>query len=272
VSQDQPIITLNTVDLTNPGQFFACCGLLELAHRLTPGAEVTGGFSASRFDRARFCILSKAVFTLEDLLKKLLQCERKSVDPYRPIMGSNGKPVADVKKTKPILLGEPVSLRLNWWLDELAGKQTAFKLWGAHLTSERLLGDMVNAVSPEALSESGVLQSRVGMTSRIGLDTRSSWNTLDQGFSPNDQTLPVDTYPLAELLGAVGLQTFRPAPVDRGYAYMCWWTPMPTVVARAVASGSVRIEGTTCYRFEVQARGKFKFFSKAMPYERDNND
>jgi CRISPR-associated protein Csx14 len=28
------------VDLTNPGQFFACCGLLELADRLWPGADV----------------------------------------------------------------------------------------------------------------------------------------------------------------------------------------------------------------------------------------
>ena len=27
------------VDPTNPGQFFACCGLLELADRLWPGAE-----------------------------------------------------------------------------------------------------------------------------------------------------------------------------------------------------------------------------------------
>ena len=26
------------VDATNPGQFFACCGLLELAARLRPGA------------------------------------------------------------------------------------------------------------------------------------------------------------------------------------------------------------------------------------------
>ena len=28
------------VKLTNPGQFFACCGLLELADRLWPGALV----------------------------------------------------------------------------------------------------------------------------------------------------------------------------------------------------------------------------------------
>jgi len=28
-----------SVDVTNSGQFFACCGILELAHRLWPGAE-----------------------------------------------------------------------------------------------------------------------------------------------------------------------------------------------------------------------------------------
>ncbi|MBI4454814.1 MAG: hypothetical protein HY644_02830 [Acidobacteria bacterium] len=37
------------VDLTNPGQFFACCGLLELADRLWPGAQAW-------FDRRGFCL------------------------------------------------------------------------------------------------------------------------------------------------------------------------------------------------------------------------
>jgi len=272
VSAAVPNITLNQVDVTNPGQFFACCGLLELAHRLCPGAEVTGGFSAQRFERSRFCIFANAVFTLEDMVKKVLQCERKAVDPYRPIVGSNGKPVADAKKTKPIVFGEPISLRLNWWLDELAGKQTEFKLWGAHLTSEGLITDMVSGVSGVVINDSTVLESRAGMSSRIGLDTRSSWNTLDQGFSPNDQTLPVDTYPLTELLGAVGLQTFRPGRVDGGYVYACWPAAMPAVVARAVTSGGVRLGGTRRYRFEVGARGKFKFFTKATPYERDNDE
>jgi len=32
---------------TNPGQFFACCGLLELADRLWPGAE--GCFENGQF-------------------------------------------------------------------------------------------------------------------------------------------------------------------------------------------------------------------------------
>jgi len=271
MSQPEPNITVN-VDVTNPGQFFACCGLLELAYRLWPDAEVTGGFSAPRFERSRFCVLANAAFKLDGVVKKLLQCERKAVDPYRPIMGSNGKPVADAKKTKPIMLGEPISLRLNWWLDELAGKQTEFKLWGSHLTSEGLISQMVNAVTTDSVADSALLESRTGMSSRIGLDARSSWNTLDEGFSPNDQGLLVDTYPSTELLGAVGLQTFRPIQVDGGYVYTCWPTPMPTIVARAVTSGSVRVEGTTRYRFEIGVRGKLKFFTKATPYERNNNE
>src|SRR5437667_10381600 len=47
MSDRQPNITL-PVDLTNPGQFFACCGLLELADRLWPGAE--GWFADGQFN------------------------------------------------------------------------------------------------------------------------------------------------------------------------------------------------------------------------------
>ena len=35
------------VDVTNPGQFFACCGLLELADRMWSGAE--GWFESAWF-------------------------------------------------------------------------------------------------------------------------------------------------------------------------------------------------------------------------------
>ena len=41
-----PAITLE-VDLTNPGQFLACCGLLELASRLD--GEAVGWFEGTRF-------------------------------------------------------------------------------------------------------------------------------------------------------------------------------------------------------------------------------
>lgn len=271
MNHPEPNITVN-VDVTNPGQFFACCGLLELADRLWPGAEAAGSFTSPRFERSQFCIFGTHPFKTRDLMKELIRSTWSSIDPYRPIMGSNGKPVADAKKTKPVTFGEPVSLRLSWWLDELAGRQTSFKMWGAHQTSEGLIGDMAQAICADEMTDDTVLQSRTGMTGRIGLDTRSSWNTLDEGFSPNDQTLPVDTYPATELLAAIGLETFRPVAMGDGYVYACWAIPMPSLVARAVASGSVNIQGTSRYRFEIGARGKFKFFTKASLLERSTHD
>ena len=256
-------ITVN-VDVTNPGQFFACCGLLELADRLWPGAEVQASFTTPRFGRSLFVILAKATFSSCDIIKALVNCERKSVDPHRPVVGSDGKPVKDAKKIMPVLIGKPVSLRLSWWLDELAGRQSSFKTWSAHKTGEGLIGEMASAICANEITDENVFQRRTGMTSRLGLDTRSSWNTLDVGFSPNDQNLPVDTYPETELLAAIGLETFRPTQSDDGHAYACWSTPIPTIVARAVASGCVNIEGTTRYRFEVAARGKFKYLHQSV--------
>src|ERR1700691_6010645 len=56
---------LDSVDVTNPGQFFACCGLLELADRRWPGAE---GWFGGR----EFCI--ECGGTLKVLLDLLAEC------------------------------------------------------------------------------------------------------------------------------------------------------------------------------------------------------
>jgi CRISPR-associated protein Csb3 len=59
-----------SVDPTNPGQFFACCGLLELADRLWPDSE--GGFEAGGF-----CLWPKATngnASAEELLNQLVGC------------------------------------------------------------------------------------------------------------------------------------------------------------------------------------------------------
>lgn len=260
----KPNISIN-VDVSNPGQFFACCGLLELADRLWKNAGVTASFSPPRFDRSHFRIFAKHPFEVRDIMKALLSSAITSVDSYRSIMGANGKPVKDSKKTKPvlILIKKSVSLRLSWWLDELMGRLTPFKMWGSHQTSGGLITDMVNEICVDEMNDQTVLESRKGMTGRIGFDIRSSWNALDEGFSPNDQNLPVDTYPATELLAAIGLETFRPAPLDNGYTYACWSFPLPTIITHAVVSDSVRIQSMTRYRFDIGIRGKFKFFTKA---------
>src|SRR6266700_1264826 len=57
------------VDPSNPGQFFACCGLLELAARLWPGAE-------GWFEGPEFCVECRG--QLPELLTQLAHSQIKS--------------------------------------------------------------------------------------------------------------------------------------------------------------------------------------------------
>ncbi len=63
MSTEKPNIQI-PVDLTNPGQFFACCGLLELADRLWPGAE-------GWFENENFLIAGSPKCSLQVLFSKI---------------------------------------------------------------------------------------------------------------------------------------------------------------------------------------------------------
>ena len=76
MSDQQPNITI-PVDLTNPGQFFACCGLLELADRLCSSAE--GWFENSEFH-----------LRCEADLRKLLACLILDPPVQRRAYGNQG--------------------------------------------------------------------------------------------------------------------------------------------------------------------------------------
>ena len=69
MNQQHPNITI-PIDLTNPGQFFACCGLLELADRLWPGTE--GWFETAERFLIRNEMLESISFT--QLCSKVMLC------------------------------------------------------------------------------------------------------------------------------------------------------------------------------------------------------
>jgi CRISPR-associated protein Csx14 len=260
------------VDLTNPGQFFACCGLLELADCLRPEADSVGGFELHRFDRATFRIWSNTQFTSQVIVAALLGCHRKAIDPWQSIRGSDGKPTKDAEKTKPILIDAPVNLRLSWWLDELSGTQSEFKTWSANTTSLGLFESTADEVHPTDVTDKTLLTHTVGMTGRFGFDPRSSWDTLNTGYSPNDQGEEVDSYPATELLAAIGLQTFPPLAVNDHYHYTPWEHPLPALAARTASSGAINLSNTRPYRFAVLSRGKFKNFSRAELVPRSTHE
>ena len=100
------------VDLTNPGQFFACCGLLELADRLCPGAQ-------GWFEKHQFCIQ-----TLDQ--SKSLSELIGEVRSMRFEVGDDVENDDDDSEEKTIVV-EPICLQwknrtpaihLDWWSDK----------------------------------------------------------------------------------------------------------------------------------------------------------
>jgi len=131
MSTPAPAISI-PVDVTNPGQFFACCGLLELAHRLWPGA--TGRFIDNHFeiggapDRAS---LLTVIERLQDVglagaltpelkteLDQLEADKRKDKEANRsltPERESRRKELGGLLRSGRVTIGSPFNLEMDWW-------------------------------------------------------------------------------------------------------------------------------------------------------------
>lgn len=245
------------VDVTNPGQFFACCGLFELAFRLT-------GQATARFEGARFQV--DADCTLAQLLDRLSQTQLVQVDS-EDVMSS------------PLRLPDPFTLLIDWWKDEHSGGRE-LKVWAGSMQSVRIAQAMVSALRDpklhtETLFDVGcIVHDPAEPTKKVEpfyFDARRASNahSRDVGFSPNDLDLTTTAFPAVEALCLVGLQRFRPAPRQRRvFEYRTWTTPLPAAVVPPVICGAVPVVGTRTYRFENWFRTgqkKHKAFRPAVP-------
>lgn len=238
------------VDVTNPGQFFACCGLLELAHRLWPGAE--GWFEEEQF----LISTSGSKGTIKQLLRELATARAT------PLTGSNDP------KLPPIHLGLPFDLRIDWWLDDRGNKSIFGKMFSGQKRAlkdvTRLQEALVSTLKEERDSHTAFDWS-VPLKGRFGVDPRAAWEALKVGFSPNEQGMEVATYLVVELLGAVGLQTSPPNTKDSGYVFCTWSVPLPACVGRAAAAGMIPTISGDQFYFELTTRGTYKGFEYATP-------
>ncbi len=248
-----PTITID-VDVANPGQFLACCGLLELASRLDE--EALGWFTTGRFHlRGAAGELFKHVHEVDVI----------------PILDDDGSD----PPSPPVRFDHPFGLVLDWWEDETATR-SGFKTWSGGQTVIGFIDGMRELMRQHGNQNTDLLTrvSAVDKPKPFYFDSRLSRLTaIDMGFSTEKFTASFS--PSVEFLTLVGLQRFRPITVkdrERYYGYHTWEQPLPVRIAAAVAHGlspNLSLQSFT-FPLVVRTGGKYKAFGPAIP-DRSNH-
>jgi CRISPR-associated protein Csb3 len=278
------------IDPTNPGQFFACCGLLELADRMWGGAE--GSFSVSGHE---FTIMSEGGLRSgvpPSLLAQLASCEIASTMSDEQI--SRLKRLLNQKKTtlaaedladkerlsnlwerERIRILEPFNVTIDWWSDDRGGG-SSFKTWAGKQLVRDLVRGMQAAIRRgewSSLSPSEWLQHPTNDGSLplyFDADIGGQSSSIDVGFSMDALDMRSRTRPLLELAAFVGLQRFRPLPSVSGqsYLYFLWTEPLVPILAAIACCGQLPQREARAFEFQLLYRTKYlKSFLPGVPKE-----
>lgn len=271
----EPIRT--NVDPTNPGQFFACCGLLELASRIHRDAQ-------ARFENGQFVLTADVPSVLECLFRCKVEADSaaNAVDDEESD-GSDSEPDDNAHRgrTYPMYLGEPFNLRLDWWTSLDAQKQK-LKTWTAgQRVTDLLLGyykgkekkyipsmrehfeTAVKRFPNDWLRETLPIKTPMSFS----YDSRLSRNNaLDQGYVAKGI---LAFSPAIEVLTLIGLQRFRPLTIKTwsNNLYFTWKEMVPIEIANVVALGLIPAYTDQCFEFPIKPRdseGRFKLFGHAQ--------
>lgn len=287
MSNREPAIRIN-VDMTNPGQFFACCGVLELASRIDP-------HSTARFENGQFLINGDVRSLLEVFFKCRVTADTSVTSTNDDTGDEEDDPADDNNEIDshrgriyPLTLHEPFNLRLDWWTSEGAQKQK-LKTWtagqrvtdlflGYHKKQKRKgktelvpipsmrerFADAVKRFPQDWLREA--LPIEVPMA--FSYDSRLSRNNaLDQGHVGN-RTMAFS--PAIDVLTLVGLQRFRPRMLEvwTRNLYCTWSQPLSVEIAAVTALGLIPQLIDSCFEFPIKPRdsqGRYKLFGHAHP-------
>jgi len=225
---NENIITI-PVDVTNPGQFFACCGLLELADRVYQGAE-------GWFEEDKFCVKlsNHNPIIPEKLFNALINCDVQT--------DRNATDAA----VAPVMLGSPINMRLDWWLKS-NGTPSLFKTWSGNGGSLKSFlkwhKQAENCVSEVADDLSNIFNVKTKVQGSYSFDIRGAWVASEVGFSPNAHSAyqKLMLYPFVEILGAIGLQRCLPCldVKSRVIEFSTWNVPVPPIVAQVAVVGAL---------------------------------
>lgn len=239
-------------DPRNPAQYLAACGLFELA--ANRDQDLTSHWAD---DGLIIDALTEVAF-------------RQVVSDF-----ASSKLTADETWTgedtvQPYVICNPnagIHIYMDWW-ERRDGRSNSFwKCFGGRQKSTDVAKLLIacNVLADQGSPEDLFLLSQP-LTSRLGFDPRSAWNSIDTGFSPNDlgaALKAVPTFVFTELLAAIALQRWPFRPARHSCRYDMWTQPVPLSIARIHA---VLDRNSTLEFFRVKRGQGISCFTYSRPY------
>ncbi len=279
------------VDLTNPGQFFACCGLLEVADRLWPGVE--GWFQGNAF-----CIVSPEVSFVATMqavaesnvantmtpaqIARLSELSNLNKKQRTDTLEQEKKALESLRRELPVVLTGKIGFRIDWFRDEYSGG-SRFKTWAGQQSVLDIAQAMHGGIKPHVEAEATLWTSNrgIGLPFNFDSDLGAQGSALDVGFSfdplAGSETTRIEgtCKPGLELFAFIGLQRFRPREIagHNRFAYVAWPMPLAPSVAACAVSQALPLEDAPIFEFRLLYRTKYlKSFLPAQFYQGDLDD
>ena len=280
------------VDLSNPGQVFACLGFLEAADVLCGNAE--GGFDWNDEADVKFRLSANGgEDPFETVLKFLSHTKTKAVAvaPYdwrpkkEPTKDSKRqtleRELSDQKKSDmfpsaspetisamPVeLIGSNRCIRVEHWAD--GSSRNEFKLYSGNRSALHITRAMLKDIAQLWTEQHEQLIRRpfdaiIPMRGSFNFDPRGAWTPIDAGYSPNMQDHKVGASPVVEFLAALGLENARPDEFEtRKVRYAAWGVVLPPMLARVALVDRIAAVPMRRYCFELDMSGKNKIVTFA---------
>jgi CRISPR-associated protein Csx14 len=255
-----PVPTIRVpVDPANPGQFFACCGLLELAHCLDRDRCVQGWFQEDHFALAG---------GVTDLLDRFRKSMFEQIDlSQTELRYRNGKVPKIPEQVNPVKItpagGD--SLTLDWWLRPSV--HNGLKIWSGSNSVRALVEDVFEVIRND--NSDNILQKDIQLERQpFFFAATRAIHEREFGVSLDKIDRDFVHYPYVELLAMIGLQRCRPIPLDGGrFQYCSWSLPISAELAGPVVAGLVESLIHECFTFAVVERDDHHH-KQFMPSER----
>ena len=225
------------VDVLNPGQVFACIGLLEAADILMGGAHAAFDWSDGRETTFRLAThdahapVERVVRFLDEArVVARVSAGSPNLERWKPSWGETPEvgrpgdpflfPDPDSPATLPVVLrdDEGNEVALDYWGDATRRDNVKFWAGAAGYPGAAILRDALKIVRGKTRQHAGdPFALSDPQSSSFRFDWRRDYIPVQDGFSPNkhDKSVQMVGFPLVEILAAIGVTNARPQRADK---------------------------------------------------------